>query len=133
MYHIYYVLALFLGLTSGATAQDDTPIDWKVVADPGPTRPAWQVALPYKQLNHVQPRKLLYPYGLTTFVMTSYKRDNNDMSDNVIVGDLLCLFSKPKSLTTTGFSSRTIFRRLRYARSSGEFIVQSQPDCINWR
>lgn len=87
----HFLLVIILGLPSGKPVQDDTPInaDWKVAADSGPARPTWPATLPYKQLNNVHPRKVLYPAGLTTFLMTSYKRDNNDISDNVLVGDLL--------------------------------------------
>jgi WD40 repeat protein len=88
---IYISCLLLICFLDIARSQDDTPInkEWKVVADPGPARPVWPATLPWKQLNNVQPTRLLYPYGPTTFLMTAYKQNNNDTSENVVVGDLL--------------------------------------------
>ena len=82
-----FITCLLLATT---VAQDDTPInkDWKVVADPGPALPVWPATLPWKQLSNIQSSKTYYPYGPTSFIITAYKHAINDLSENVVVGDL---------------------------------------------
>lgn len=53
--------------------------------DPAPNTSAFPEKLPYTELDSMHPRLVLYGPGSSPFLMTSYKKNNNDLKDNLAV------------------------------------------------
>jgi WD40 repeat protein len=77
---IFIYLFASIILASALFALDD---DDKIIFDPPTTKLVYPEKLPYSELNNVHPRFVLFGPG--SFLMTSFKQNNNDFKDNVAV------------------------------------------------
>lgn len=118
-------LRTFLILTLTLFARDDD--DEGIVHDPAPSKTAFPEKLPYSELNGVHPRLVLYGPASSPFLMTSFKQNNNDVKDNVVVMNLLT--GKPVGiLRNLAMPDRPTFITDRLALSSdGQLIAQYHP------
>lgn len=65
--------------------------DWKVVADPGPPLPTWPEEFPYRELTGPHPGVVVYPPGLTAFLMAGIREGGAQYGgsfENILVGDI---------------------------------------------
>jgi len=110
---ISLITCLILASTLFANDDDDD----KIAYDPAPNKTTFPDNLPYSELNGVHPRLVLYGPGSSPFLMTSYKQNNNDLKDNVVVMDLLT--GKPVGiLRNLAMSDRPTFITNRLALSA---------------
>lgn len=119
------ILAIHASTLTALPLCDDD--DEKIAYDLPPRKTSFPEKLPYTVLNGVHPRLVLYSFGSSPFLMTSYKQNINDVTDNVVVMDLLT--GKPVGiLRNLAMSDRPTFATDRLALSSdGQLIAQYHP------
>lgn len=118
----YFLFLISVTLASVLVARDDD--DEKIAYDPAPGKTAYPEKLPYSELSGVRPTLVLYGPGASSFLMTSYKQNNNDVRDNTMVLDLLT--GKPVGiLRNLAMSNRPTFITDRLAlRADGQLLAQ---------
>lgn len=80
---------LFLSLFAfPATLQDDEDGGWKVKVDPPKAAVKLPENLPYTEFATIPPGKIYFPEGLTPFLLAKFVANNNDYSDNLLIGSL---------------------------------------------